>query len=85
MRARAQLTQGPCVASHADAQCFLPTHVPTVDFGEPLHSLILCGELHEFEQEMLELFSIERDAKRKAALEAAKEAAGSGTTAVAQG
>jgi len=56
-----------------------------VDFGEPLHSLILCGEVHEFEQEMLELFSIERDAKRKAALEAAKEAAGSGTTAVAQG
>jgi hypothetical protein len=59
--------------------------VPTVDFGEPLHSLILCGEVHEFEQEMLEIFSIERDSKRKAALEAAKEAAGSGTTAVAQG
>ncbi len=25
----------------------------TVDFGEPLHSLIVCGELHELELEVL--------------------------------
>lgn len=27
-----------------------------VDFGEPLHSLIICGHVTEFEQEMLELY-----------------------------
>mmetsp|Transcript_14872 Transcript_14872/g.19618 ORF Transcript_14872/g.19618 Transcript_14872/m.19618 type:complete len:274 (+) Transcript_14872:133-954(+) len=28
----------------------------TTDFGEPLHSLVICGELHPLEQEMLKLF-----------------------------
>ena len=30
----------------------------TFDFGKPLHSLILCGSLHEIEQEMLNYFKI---------------------------
>lgn len=29
------------------------------DFGEPLHSLIVCGELHELELEVLKEFLIE--------------------------
>ena len=28
----------------------------TVDFGGPLHSLILCGELHDLEKEMVRSF-----------------------------
>lgn len=32
-----------------------------VDFGAPLHSLILCSpELHEMEREMLEYFSVKK-------------------------
>lgn len=27
-----------------------------VDFGEPLHSLVVCAELHPLEEELLKLF-----------------------------
>lgn len=30
-----------------------------VDFGEPLHSLIICGEVHELEMEMMSQFLVE--------------------------
>ena len=30
--------------------------VAAADLGGPLHSLILCGELHELELEMLDFF-----------------------------
>ena len=31
----------------------------SVDYGEPLHSLIVCGELHELEMEMLKEYLVE--------------------------
>jgi len=30
-----------------------------MDFGEPLHSLIICGKTHDVEMEMLQKFLIE--------------------------
>ena len=32
----------------------------TLDFGGPLHSLVIVGETHELEQEMLDEFSVEK-------------------------
>ncbi|KAF8765121.1 diphthine methyl ester synthase-like [Argiope bruennichi] len=32
----------------------------TIDLGEPLHSLIICGDLHPVEKEMLEMFVEEK-------------------------
>jgi diphthine synthase len=29
-----------------------------VDFGGPLHSMVICGELHPLEEEMIEHFSV---------------------------
>ena len=28
------------------------------DMGEPMHSFIICGEMHEIEQEMFDFFKI---------------------------
>lgn len=52
----------------------------TVDFGAPLHSLILVGETHELEDEMLNYYSVTAVAGRAAA-EAAATAAATATTA----
>jgi len=32
-----------------------------VDFGKPLHCLVICGEIHPMEQEVLEYFKIQSD------------------------
>lgn len=32
-----------------------------VDLGKPLHSLIICGDLHPVEIEMLKLFAEDKD------------------------
>lgn len=34
-----------------------------VDFGEPLHSMVICGELHPLEQEMIRYFDVNRAAE----------------------
>eukprot|EP01039_Chlorochromonas_danica_P004565 gene4565-5005_t len=35
-----------------------------VDFGAPLHSLALCGQIHPLEQEILNYFSVENQSNR---------------------
>ena len=32
-----------------------------VDLGKPLHSLVICGDLHPVEIEMLKLFAEDKD------------------------
>lgn len=49
-----------------------------VDFGPPLHSLVLCGEMHELEAAMVDSFSLARTAAR-----ASKAAERTGETAAA--
>ena len=31
-----------------------------IDMGEPLHSLVLCGEMHEIEEQMYEHFCLQK-------------------------
>ncbi len=35
-----------------------------VDFGEPLHCMVICGELHPCETELLAFFRVKGDEKR---------------------
>lgn len=36
----------------------------TVDFGPPLHSLVIVGDLHELELEFLKLYRVSTDTPR---------------------
>lgn len=43
------------------------------DLGPPLHSLILCGELHELEEQMLAMFAVPADKCPELAATAAED------------
>jgi diphthine methyl ester synthase len=43
-----------------------------IDMGEPLHSFVLCGEMHEIEEQMYEHFFYTKHQPKKA-VEEAKE------------
>jgi diphthine synthase len=45
----------------------------SVDFGPPLHSLVICGEMHELELEMFEYYHIDRDNRKRERLKKKEE------------
>ena len=44
-----------------------------IDMGEPLHSLVICGEMHEIEEEMYNFFLYNRETIKLVKMEETKE------------
>lgn len=44
----------------------------SIDFGKPLHSLVICGKMHFMEEETLEFYMLDKYKKKKEEIDISK-------------